>query len=225
MAAPAAQGSFRFHPGNRRRVEAGLIGVADANGDSKWLHLRCGRGSHHNEHRIQGRFKRSSQQVEKGNCDGYSKAPFRSMRASTIAVAGPTAGSTAGELSAILGSDCGRPFNRGRCSRRRSVARSGWPVVPEGGRDDTGPLFTVFEASVGPLSIVCRARRDCHIAGSGARRSRNCPQTWASTFDDLTRTAPECRNTQRRTGISSHHRAMACRSFVAPSQTSQAGRE
>ena len=42
------------------------------------------------------------------SCDGYAKAPFRSMWASTVAVAGPASGSTAGELSAVLGIDCGR---------------------------------------------------------------------------------------------------------------------
>jgi putative transposase len=66
---------------------------------------------HHSDRGGQGEFKPSSQHLERGNCDDYSKAPFRSMRASTIAVAGPTFGSTAGELSAVLGSDCGRPFN------------------------------------------------------------------------------------------------------------------
>ncbi len=30
MAAAAAQGSFRFHPGNRRALETGLIGIDDA---------------------------------------------------------------------------------------------------------------------------------------------------------------------------------------------------
>src|SRR5580704_6460663 len=45
----------------------------------------------------EGGFKRSSQHLERGNCDDYTKAPFRSMRASTIAVTRPTSGSTAGE--------------------------------------------------------------------------------------------------------------------------------
>jgi hypothetical protein len=41
--------------------------------------------------RVLGEFKRPSQHLEKGNCDGYAKAPFRSMRASTVAVARPAA--------------------------------------------------------------------------------------------------------------------------------------
>src|SRR5689334_23447928 len=148
---------------------------------------------------VLGEFKRSSQHSTEEKCDGQSKAAFRSMRARTIEVAGPASGSTAGTPPKVLGIDCGRPFNRGRCDRRRSVARGGWPVVPEGGRHDTGPLFAVFEASVGPLSSVCRARRDRHLAGSGPWRSGHCPQAWASAFDDLSRTASERCDPQRRT--------------------------
>ena len=43
---------------------------------------------HHSDQGSQGGFKRSSQHLGTGSCDGYSKAPFRSMRASTVAVAG-----------------------------------------------------------------------------------------------------------------------------------------
>src|SRR6266436_6420978 len=149
---------------------------------------------HHSDHGSQGEFKRSSQHLDRENCDDYSKAPFRSMRASTVAITGPASGSTAGELSAVLGIDCGRPFNRGRCYRRRSVARRGWPVVPEGGRHATVTFFAVFEAPVGPLSIVCRARRDRHLACSRTGSLRDCPQAWAGPFDDLPRAAPERRD-------------------------------
>src|SRR5215472_12154362 len=37
MAAAAAQGSFHFHSGNRRAIEAGLIGVDDAGLGMRWL--------------------------------------------------------------------------------------------------------------------------------------------------------------------------------------------
>ena len=149
---------------------------------------------HHSDQGSQGEFKRSSQHLDRENCDDYSKAPFRSMRASTVAITGPASGSTAGELSAVLGIDCGRPFNRGRCYRRRSVARRGWPVVPEGGRHATVTFFAVFKAPIGPLSVVCRARRDRHLACSRTWSLRDCPQAWAGPFDHLARAAPECRN-------------------------------
>src|SRR5271169_4925597 len=61
---------------------------------------------HHSDHGSQGEFKRSSQHLDRENCDDYSKAPFRSMRANTVAIAGPASGSRAGELSAVLGNDC-----------------------------------------------------------------------------------------------------------------------
>ena len=65
---------------------------------------------HHSDHGSQCEFKRSSQHLDRRNCDDYSKAPFGLVRASTVAVAGPASGSTPGELSAVLGIDCGRPF-------------------------------------------------------------------------------------------------------------------
>jgi hypothetical protein len=41
-----------------------------------------------------GGFKWSSQHLEEGVCDGYSKAAFGSVRAWRVAVAGPAAGGT-----------------------------------------------------------------------------------------------------------------------------------
>ena len=46
---------------------------------------------------VLGEFKRPSQHLGTGSCDGYSKAPFRSMRASTVALTGVAWGSTAGD--------------------------------------------------------------------------------------------------------------------------------
>ena len=76
------------------------------------------RGLHNFDHKLYtrlddrklGEFKRSSQHLDRRNCDDYSKAPFGLVRASTVAVAGPASGGTTGELSAVLGIDCGRPF-------------------------------------------------------------------------------------------------------------------
>src|SRR5260370_18107763 len=103
------------------------------------------------ERGVLGEFKRSSQHLGSEHCDDYSKAPFRSMRASTVAITGPASGSTAGGLSAGLGVDCGRAFNRGSCYRPRRVDRRGWPVVHEGGPRDTVTFFPVFLAPLPPL--------------------------------------------------------------------------
>src|SRR5216683_3299760 len=142
----AAVEQFTFERGEETLAHRVIEAIAD----------RAHRGSHaglaaalaEGERSVLGEFKRSSQHLDRENCDDYSKAPFRSMRASTVAITGPASGSTAGELSAVLGIDCGRPFNRGRCYRRRSVARRGWPVVPEGGRHAT----VTFSQSSKPLS-------------------------------------------------------------------------
>jgi Helix-turn-helix domain/Integrase core domain len=104
---------------------------------------------HHADQGSQGEFKRPPQHLDRRSSDGYAKAPFRSMWASTVAVTGAASGSTAGELSAVLGSDCSRRFNRGRCYRRRNIARRRWPVVPEGRRHDTFPCCAVFRALLG----------------------------------------------------------------------------
>src|ERR1700674_3948448 len=115
----AAVEQFTFERGKETLAHRVIEAIAD----------RAHRGPHaglaaalaEGERSVLGEFKRSSQHLDRENCDDYSKAPSRSMRASTVAIAGPASGSTAGELSAVLGIDCGRPFNRGRCYRRRSV--------------------------------------------------------------------------------------------------------
>ena len=61
---------------------------------------------HHSDHGSQGRFKRSSQHLERRNCDGYSKAPFGSIWASNVAVAGTASAGATEKLSAVLGIGC-----------------------------------------------------------------------------------------------------------------------
>src|SRR5258707_13841655 len=41
------------------------------------------------ERGVLGEFKRSSQHLDRGNCDDYSKAPFKLVRAGTVSVARP----------------------------------------------------------------------------------------------------------------------------------------
>jgi hypothetical protein len=51
-------------------------------------------------------FKQSSQHLDRGNGDDYSKAPLGSIWASSVAVAGTASGGATGELSTGLGIDC-----------------------------------------------------------------------------------------------------------------------
>ena len=61
---------------------------------------------HHSDQGTQGRFKRSSQYLDRGNWDDYSKAPLGSIWASSVAVAGTASAGATGELSAVLGIGC-----------------------------------------------------------------------------------------------------------------------
>jgi putative transposase len=61
---------------------------------------------HHSDQGSLGRFKRSSQHLGRRNCDDYSKAPFGSIWASNVAVAGTASAGATGKLSAVLGSGC-----------------------------------------------------------------------------------------------------------------------
>ena len=65
---------------------------------------------HHSDQGSQGRFKRSSQYLDRGNWDDYSKAPLGSIWASSVAVAGTASAGATGELSAVLGIGCSGSF-------------------------------------------------------------------------------------------------------------------
>ncbi len=64
---------------------------------------------HHSDRGVQGGFKRSSQHLEGGGCDGHSKAAFGSVRAGTMTLTGSTAGGRTRRAATVLGSDRGRP--------------------------------------------------------------------------------------------------------------------
>ena len=64
---------------------------------------------HHSDRGSQGGFKRSSQHLEGGGCDGHSKAAFGSVRAGPITLTGSTAGGRTRRAATVLGSDRGRP--------------------------------------------------------------------------------------------------------------------
>jgi len=61
---------------------------------------------HHSDQGSQGRFKRSSQYLDRGNWDDYSKAPLGSIWASSVAVAGTASAGATEKLSAVLGIGC-----------------------------------------------------------------------------------------------------------------------
>src|SRR2546428_11413283 len=102
----AAVEQFAFERGKEALAHRVIEAIAD----------RAHRGSHagfaaalaKGERSVLGEFKRSSQHLDRENCDDYSKAPFRSMRASTVAITGPASGSTAAGLAAAFWVGCSR---------------------------------------------------------------------------------------------------------------------
>jgi putative transposase len=62
---------------------------------------------HHSDRGVQGGFKRSSQHLDGGACDGYAEATFGSGGARRVALAGPARGGAARGPAAVLDRDCG----------------------------------------------------------------------------------------------------------------------
>ena len=104
----AAVEQFAFERGKEALAHRVIEAIAD--GAHRGSHAGLAAALAEGDRSVLGEFKRSSQHLDRRNCDDYSKAPFGLVRASTVAVAGPASGSTTGELSAVLGIDCGRPF-------------------------------------------------------------------------------------------------------------------
>jgi putative transposase len=63
---------------------------------------------HHSDRGVQGGFKRSSQHLERGGCDGRSKAAFRSVGPRHVALAGSALRGAAGGSSTVLDGGCSR---------------------------------------------------------------------------------------------------------------------
>jgi hypothetical protein len=100
----AAVEQFTFERGEETLAHRVIEAIAD----------RTHRGPHaglvaalaEGDRSVLGGFKRSSQHLERRNCDGYSKAPLGSIWASSVAVAGTVSAGATGELSAVLGIGC-----------------------------------------------------------------------------------------------------------------------
>src|SRR5260370_40409192 len=90
----AAVEQFTFERGEETLAHCVIEAIAD--GAHRGPHARLAATLAEGERSVLGEFKRSSQHLDRENCDDYSKAPFRSMRASTVAITGPASGSTAG---------------------------------------------------------------------------------------------------------------------------------
>src|ERR687886_1592472 len=103
---------------------------------------------------ILGGFKRLSQHLDGGGCDGYAEAPFGSVRARRVAVTRSALGGTARGSSAVLGGGRGGSVERGRGDRGRRVARGGDTLVPGGGRNATKVSCAISQATLRAVSGV-----------------------------------------------------------------------
>ena len=78
---------------------------------------------------VLGGFKRSSQHLDEGGCDGQTKACFRSLFARSVTLSWASSGDTTRRPRAVLGGDCSRTCERGGCGRCRSFTGCGSSVV------------------------------------------------------------------------------------------------
>jgi len=122
------------------------------------------------------------------------KRRSESMRASTVAITGPASGSTAENYQRFWGLIAAGRSTEDAAIRRRSVARRGWPVVPEGGRHATVTFFAVFEAPVGPLSIVLPSAKRSPSCVFKDRESARLPASLGGPLRRSPRAAPERRD-------------------------------
>jgi hypothetical protein len=124
---------------------------------------------HHSDRGVQARLNRSSQHLEGGSCNGdWKETSFGWSGAREDALSRPAFGGTKCRAAAVLESDRGRTFQRGRRGGGRSVARRGHTLVPGGRGDAATAPYDVFIAAVGTIPVLCgtRRNRDLPCAGS-----------------------------------------------------------
>jgi transposase InsO family protein len=127
---------------------------------------------HHSDQGTQGGFKWSSQHLEGGACNGDRKeTTFVSSWASEDAIPWQAFGGTSGRAAAVLGSDRGRTFQRGRRGGSRGVARRGHTLVSGGRGDAAVASYSIIDTAVGTLPVLCGTRRTCDSPCAGAWRS------------------------------------------------------
>jgi hypothetical protein len=124
---------------------------------------------HHSDQGTQARLNRSSQHLEGGSCNGdWKETSFGWSGAREDALSRPAFGGTKCRAAAVLESDRGRTFQRGRRGGGRSVARRGHTLVPGGRGDAATAPYDVFITAVGTIPVLCgtRRNRDLPCAGS-----------------------------------------------------------
>ena len=178
---------------------------------------------HRSDRGVQGGFKRSSQHLDGGACDGYAEATFGSGGARRVALAGPARGGAARGPAAVLDRDCGGAVQRGRGARRRGVAGRGGTMVPGGGRHAPSDPCASGQAALWAIPVLRGPGGDRTVACAGAWGSGGCPAAGAGGIDDLARATAQRRDARRRAGVPGHDGAVACRAGGAAPEAGEAG--
>jgi transposase InsO family protein len=85
---------------------------------------------HHSDQGSQGGFKRLSQHLNEGGCDGHSKAAVRLVGARCVTIARASPGGTTRRSRAVLDGGRSRTYERGSRDRRWGFTGCGSAVVP-----------------------------------------------------------------------------------------------
>jgi hypothetical protein len=180
---------------------------------------------HHSDRGVQGRFKRSSQHLNRGSCDEYTDAAFSAGRARRAAVVGPAPRRKAGASEGVLGGYCGRGIQRASCRVCGGVPGGRRALVPKRGRSATFSVWTLSEAALRAVSALLGARRDRAPECSETGRTRDRTASRETSVDHFSRAAPQRRHAQRHLHLSSHDGTVARRSSGSPSEAGEAGHE
>ena len=101
---------------------------------------------------VLGGSKRSSQHLEGGGCDEYSKATVGSVWTGAIAVTRSTVASGTRCATTVLGGDRGRDGKRGSCGSRVAGCRN--EMVPRGRGHATSDVWPFGKAALRTISLV-----------------------------------------------------------------------
>ena len=127
-----------------------------------------------------------------------------------------TGGGGTRRAATVLGSDRVTHGGQGRCAAGRRNK-----MVPEGRRHATSDVWTIGEAALRPVSLVCGAGGDRAASRAGLHaggRSR----AGAGSVDDLAGATAQRRHPKRRPRVSRDDSAMARRASCSPSKAGEA---
>src|SRR5674476_909664 len=95
-------------------------------------------------------------------------------------------------------------------------------MVPEGRGDATRDVWTIGEAALRPVSLVCGAGGDRASSRAGLLNAGGRSSAQTGSVDDLPRIAAQCRHSKRWSGVSRDDSAMACRPSRSPAKAREA---